>query len=439
LTLGAGLLLAGRAHGAEPDPAVPRLPPRQLSLQEALSLAKAQHISSILANERVQQSIDRLGQSVSPLLPQVSGDSYQKRQTLNLQTLGITIPSEGPIVGPFNSFDARVSVTQTLFDMTVIQRLRAASAGRDQSEAERKKTEQDVLALVANLYIEAARAADSIEYTKALVRRDRKRSAVEHERLGIGTGSAVVLKRVEADLFDSRHLLENARAQAIERKLDLTAAIGLPANEKIVFVNPRLAEDPVRPTAAEIEQTKRVHPEVEAARQELRVREAERWAELAEFLPKISGFGDYGLSGKSPSNAATTYTMGIQGSISLFEGGASLFKVDEAESRIRESQARIRDVERHTEANILSSIQSLKSALAALSAREADLAAAAEENSIVRHRFETGTGSEVEVLETAAAESGARDARREAAAVYELAHVQLLHALGQVERLIGEK
>lgn len=432
----AGVFVALTLWAAEPKPAPKNdVQPRLLTLQDALALARAQHIDSILSRERVQQAIERLSQSAAPLLPQVSGASSQSRETRNLETFGITLPNEGPIVGPFNVFDARVSVTQTLFDFSVIQRLRAAAAGKDLSEAERRKAEQDVLALVADLYIEASRAADSVGYARSFVVRDRKRNSIETRMLEIGTGSDLEVKQAQAALLESRRVYESAKAAAVERRLDLTAALGIPAGQPIVFVQDRMFADPAIPTSFEIAATSETHPDIQAARETLRVREAERWAELAEFLPKISGFGDYGLSGSGPSSSETTYTLGLKGTISLFEGGATMSRAEEAESRIRESQASIRDVERRVEANILGSIQTLKSALAAVGAREAQWIAAAKESSLARERSQSGIGSALEVLEGSAQESLARDQREEAVAVYRLAQVKLLHSLGKVDQL----
>jgi len=425
------MLVAGRSSAAEPK--APETYP--LTFAQALALAQKQNIDSILSRERVQQAIERLHQGVSPLLPQISVGASQSRQTRNLESLGITIPFEGPVVGPFNAFDARVSVTQTIFDMTVIQRLRAAAAGREQSSAERRKTEQDVLALVANLYIEADRAQDSVRFVRSLVMRDRKKLALERRKLEIGTGSDISIKRAEADLLESRRAFEAARTSAVERRIDLAAALGISPAKPIVFAKGKLFEDPSLPTPAEIQQSRQTHPQVEAAREQLSVREAERWAELAEFLPKVSGFGDYGFNGEKPSNSAVTYTFGAKATMSLFEGGATMFRIEEAESRIRESRAVIEDLERRVEANLLSSIESIKSALTTVNAREAQLAAFAKERALARQRLESGIGSELDLLDADAGESQARDQRYEAVALYRLAQVQMLHSLGRMEQL----
>lgn len=434
MVAGFWLILGGAALAQNPNRPLPPAP-RSISLGEALALAKAQNIDAILARERVQQAIERLGQSISPLLPRITGAASQSRQTRNLESLGISLSSEGPVVGPFNTFDARVSVTQTIFDMTVIQRLRAAAAGKDQSLAERRKTGQDVLALIANLYIEADRAEDSVQFTKSVVARDRKGLSLEKRRLEIGTGSDLSVKRAEADLSESRWALESARSAAVERRIDLAVALGLSPGQPIGFAKGKLFEDPALPTVAEIQASKETHPEVEAARELLRVREAERWAELAEFLPKVSGFGDYGLSGETPSNSEVTYTVGAKVTLSLFEGGATIFRANEAESRIRESQASIDDLERRVEANVLISIESIKSALTAVNAREAQLVVSTKERSLARQRFDSGIGSELDVLDAVAQESQARDQKREAVALYWLAQVQMLHSLGHMDRL----
>src|SRR5262249_22296473 len=74
-----------------------------------------------------QQGIDRAGgarwRALSELLPNVDGYVRETRQTINLAAFGFgggpgsPFPDLPSVVGPFNVFDARVSVSQAVVDL----------------------------------------------------------------------------------------------------------------------------------------------------------------------------------------------------------------------------------------------------------------------------------------------------------------------------------
>ena len=142
-----------------------------LSLFGAVQMAAQQNPKALMTKQRVQQSLEQLNQARSFLLPKVRGVSSWQRQTRNLESFGIpsssaTAPS---VVGPFNVFDARLEITQTLFDLSMIRRLRVAGLGKDVSLLESKKIKQDVMALVGVLFVEATRGQDALKLSKTLL------------------------------------------------------------------------------------------------------------------------------------------------------------------------------------------------------------------------------------------------------------------------------
>lgn len=419
---------------AQPESGDPPLV--RLSLNEALNLARTQQIDILVSKERVQQAIARLGQAQSVLWPQMSLDAQQTRETINLKSLGIPIPTTKPVDGPFNSFDARFNLTQTLFDLNAIGRLRAAKRANDLSRAEEVKTRQDVLAFVANLYIEASRAQDAVSLAKKFVDRSQKGFEVAQVMFRNGIGSELELKQAEADLNEVKQRFNETESTALERQLDLTAALGIPNDSKIAFIETTLFSDVQIPQPDEVGAVKENHPDVLVARQLFHQRKAERWAELTEFLPKILGFGNYGESGTSPSNWEATYAFGAKVTLPLLEGGNRWFKYREAESQVRESQKQIEDIERHAEAGVLNSIQKLKHALIDVDAKEAAWLVAQKQLAIAQNRSKTGSGSDYDVVKAIADEALAHDQRNESVSVYRLSQVNLLHSMGQLEAFL---
>jgi hypothetical protein len=70
-------------------------------------------------------------QSLAALLPNVSGAAFQASLTENLAALGFQpglIPGfNTSFVGPFKNFDARVSLAQTILDLSAIRNYQGAA------------------------------------------------------------------------------------------------------------------------------------------------------------------------------------------------------------------------------------------------------------------------------------------------------------------------
>ena len=412
--------------------------PLRLRLSDALTIAKTRHLDVLVGSERIQQALAQLGQARSVLFPQVTAAASETRQTRNLEASGITLPGRDPLVGPFNAFDARIRLSQTLFDVTAIERLRAARAGRALSLAEYDRVRQDALALVATLYLDAARAARRLELAHALLTRDAERLRIASARNTNGTGSPLELKQAESVLAQSLHQWHAAGADAIERRLDLTAALGLPTSQPILFIEEEPVEDESLPSQRDVLAHASEHPQVESARTLMRQRRAERAAESAAVLPRVTVNADYGASGKDLGDSEQTYTVGAQVSMPIFEGGLTRARIREADSAVRESEVRLKDAEVHVEANALSAMESVHQARAMVQAAEMALDVSTKTLAIVRHRRQSGLGSDLEVTDALAEAASARDQHDEALTTYRLAQVNLAHATGQMETLTKE-
>lgn len=135
---------------------------RSLTLNDALALARDRNIEMVLAEERVKQAYAKKNQAFSVILPHISMTTYQQRQTRDLGSQGIPLPSNVESqVGPFNSFDLRLRINQMLFDRASIERFFTVEALHRLSQAQVRKAQQDVMALVATLYLDAERGIEN--------------------------------------------------------------------------------------------------------------------------------------------------------------------------------------------------------------------------------------------------------------------------------------
>ncbi|MFO1518809.1 MAG: TolC family protein [bacterium] len=418
-----------------PSYSAPSLAPLNLSFQEALKIAQERHVEVIVAHERVQQALTRISQARAVLLPQLDGRAYEQRKTVNLKSMGIDIPLPGfsSLVGPFNTFDARVSLTQTILDPEAIERLRSSHAGERLSQANLRKTQQDALSLVATLYVNAERAQDAIALARALLKRSEDRARLARTRLALGLGTELEATQLNSELADQKSLLTQAIAEASERRLDLNAALGIAPETPLVFsrgkndFSEKIFENPSLPFNG--------HPDIELARAQVVQNEWEKKAAQAQYYPKIIGTADYGASGSTPGEADGTYSYGAQLSIPIYKGGLRHARVQEATSKIRESEARLADTKEQVSAKILSAQEMLKKARALWQAAKADETAAKKQLSVAQDRSKIGSGTELETVEAKALWAQALDRQNEAKATYRLAQVNLARALGRMESL----
>ena len=406
-----------------------------LSLSEALHIASTRQVKVIVANERVNQALSRIDQNISPLLPQISAEASEKRQTRDLRSTGFSFPG-GPLVGPFNVFDARVSLTQTIFDGAALSRLQASREGYALSIAESRKAEQDALVLVANFFIESRRSSESLKVYDAMLRQDKKNLAITYSRLKSGLSSQLEMKKVRAAYAKSLFSWQDAKTQALERQLDLYAALGLSREHNIRLV---WDEEILQKDISFADTSLESQLDVVVAQENFNLAREQNVVEKRGFWPKVSVMGDYGPSGLSPNNkdSSETYSVGVKATVPLFEGGARQAHIKETESRVRENESALKDVKRHAEAKILTSSEVVKRAQALLIQMDADISVAQEEYTLAKRKLRNGNGNSLDLTKAEVQLALRKDEKGEAVAFYFLAKVDQARANGRVKDFLS--
>ena len=112
-----GTVAANPFASSIPAKLVPGVLP--LSLQDAIDRGLKQNLGLLLSNADILSARGQRWEQLSALLAHVTAAPYVAASEINLAELGFTGVSGiklPPSVGPFSYFDARVTVTQSLFD-----------------------------------------------------------------------------------------------------------------------------------------------------------------------------------------------------------------------------------------------------------------------------------------------------------------------------------
>ncbi|MBL8013157.1 MAG: TolC family protein [Candidatus Omnitrophica bacterium] len=405
----------------------------KLSLRKALKIGQERHADVLMADERVQQALSRVGQSRAGLLPQVHGILNAGRQTRDLRGQGIALPGD-PHVGPFNSVDARVRLTQALLDPSAISRMEQAAHGKQLSVSEARKVQSDVLALVAILFINARQSDADFKSRRAELAFVYQNFLAAKTSFRQGVISQSDWEDVQVNLARSYAQYHQAKSQEARDRLELCAALNLPLDAVIEYLS-----DDLGINVDQAQQRNWARPaDVEVAQDRVTLNIAQRNVERSQQWPQIAALADYGRTGESFDEASNTYTVGLQVSVPFWEGGLRTEKIKEAESRLRESQWELERTRRANHARLLESVEAMQAAKVSQTKAKWQSKAQARQFKIAMQKYKNGSGSLVDVYQSWSVKSAIRAQENDAFSAYQLAQINVAHALGLLTEIVKE-
>lgn len=402
----------------------------RLSIRDVFKIAQERHADILMADERVQQALARAGQATAGLLPHVSGVLSGARQTRDLRGQGISLPGD-PHIGPFNSFDARMRMTQALLDPSAISRLEQATQGKQLSIAESRKVRNDVLALAAMLFINARQSNEDFKAQRAdlaFVYQNYRTAKTSFEQ---GIISASDWEQAEVNLARSYAQYRQVKSQAIRDRLELCAALDLPLDATIEYLSDGIGVNVEQSPEKNLAR----HPDVQVAQGLVTLNIAGRKVERSQQLPQISAMADYGRAGEGLDESSNTYAIGLQVSVPFWEGGLRKSKIKEAESQLKESRLELERTKRSNHARLLESVETMQQAKAFQVQAQLQSKSQQRQLKIAVQRYKNGSGSLLDVYERWAEKSASIAQEKDALAAYQLAQINVAHAMGLLEEI----
>ena len=430
------VLVAGSAPVAAQGPTSP---PLRLSFAEAVRRAAAEAPAVELAGLRTDAAVARVRQARGALFPSLSLAAGWLNRDFNAKAQGIAFPGVPTIIGPFSAYDARVRVTQTLFDISSLARVRAARAQATGSTAEGGAVSEAAAAAAALAYLRAARAAAQLTARQA-------DSAVAADLVGLaqaqknaGVSAAIDVTRARTQLVSAVGALLVAKNQLDRARIDLARTLGLDPWMPIEFTDTLAAALPTAavPTTADsiVALALARRPDLAA---ELARGDAARTVKAAigaERLPRLDLAADYGLSGLTPSSSVGTRQIGVQVSIPILDGFRREGRAAEQAAVARESEVRARDLRQQIAADVEGALLDRGSAEAQQVIAAERLRLAADELAQARERFAAGVVGNIEVINAQASLLRARDTDIDARFAAATARIALARAAGLARTL----
>jgi outer membrane protein TolC len=380
-----GVSQAGFAAGQETDLAEPLpAPALHLTLKGTLAAAADNNPDVLLYKERIQEAQGQVRTQLGAMLPNVSANVRQTRQTQFRGTFGLDpVRSD-----PFSIFDTRISATQNLLSASLIQRWRASREALHATEFESDARTFDTMASAALLYMEGLKAM-------AMAKMHEANQSVMSELLGIvrqrqrgGVATGLDIARLEAQLAAERQRSSSVRYDLEHAKISLINLLALPHESRLELADEwstDVQDIPSPQHAVEDALTRR--PEVQAQFTRVKASELTYSSITGERLPSLVAQGDYGLIGNRWNNTLDTYQMALSLQIPIFDGGQREGRIAEAQSRLRQEVFRMRSVVNQVKMEVHDALASLAAAKEQVGIAQTGLKMATKELELARERY----------------------------------------------------
>ena len=410
-----------------------------LSFEQAIQMAISNNLDTLVAHERRNEARGNKQQSLSPLLPNISATAYQASLTENLAALGFRpglIPGfDTTFVGPFRNFDARVQLTQTIFDLSAIRTFQAGKAGVRVAELQEGLARERVASGAGLIYLQALSAERSVVAAQANVDLAQALLKLAQDQRDAGVATGVDVIRAQTRLAEQQVALAQAQTSAEQTRLDLQRVVGLPLGSPLTLSDQlRFTEEPPPAIETAIAQANEDRREIQVAEEQNRVSKLERQTVRAEYLPSVEFVGDYGVSGITPATSdLPTRGVAVQLNVPIFNGGLTRGRLTAATSRQRQTELALSSIRGQVEEDVRLAVTTLRTAAVQVRAADESVQLAQRELEMSRDRFKSGVADNLEVVTAQTSLADARDAQVKALAQHNAARLNLAAALGRAE------
>ena len=435
-----GTLGVSPIAGSVPAELVPGVMP--LSLQEAIDRGLKQNLGLLLSNADTRAARGQRWEQLSALLPHVVAAPYVAQSEINLAELGFTsVPGihVPPSAGPFSYFDARVGVTQTLFDWKSINATRAAGQSLKSAEYSKKDARDLVVLAVGYCYLQAVADEARIETAAAQVQTAQALHDQANDQLNAGTSPAIDELRAKVELQTRQQQLIQANNDFAIQKLTVARVIGLAPEQEFELTDKSPYQPFVGITPDEaLSRAYAARSDYQAAMTDVHAAEYLRKAAVAGYLPSLSFNADYGTGGAHPSTA--TQVSDVRGTLTipLFQGGSVHGEILQADAKLEQSRERLDNLRAQIDSDVRAALLNLESSAERVKVAQSNVELAEETLVQSRDRFSAGVTDTVEVVQSQETVASAHEQLISSLYSYNFARISLARALGVAEEGVKE-
>jgi outer membrane protein TolC len=384
--------------------------PDKLTLQEAVKRGLDFNLGTRGLTYAIRQAQGQSAVVRSSLMPNVTGSLAETVQQTNLRAQGIRISAPFPgfafpgIVGPFNYFDLRARLTQSIADLTALNNYRSANESLHAAEFQSKDARDLVVLATGGAYLQVAAAKARVISARSQLEAAEALFKQTAEQRAVGLVAQIDVNKSEVQSLTQRQRLVTLENDLSKQKINLARIIGLPPNDKFDIANDiPYAESPSTTEDDAVAEALTKRPDIQAAEAQIRAAERARDAARAERMPSLSMNADYGAIGTNPAQSHGTFSVTGTLRIPIWQGGRAEGDIEQASAALDQRRAELADAKSRAESDVRSAYLDIGSAASQVELARRNLDVTRQTLELTRQRFEAGVTDAVDVSQQQAA------------------------------------
>jgi outer membrane protein TolC len=415
----------------------------RLSLREAVDRAIEFNLGAVGLTQAVRQARGQTKIARSALLPNLNASLSETVQQTNLQALGVhfdlPIPGFSPptIVGPFNYFDLRASLSQTVFDLTARNNYRATKELVRANELSVEDARDLIVLAVGGTYLQVIAARSRIDAARAQLTTAEALFKQTSEQRAAGVVAQTDLNRSQIQLLTQQQRLFSLENDYSKLKISLARLTGLPPNEQYEISDAiPFAEAPPLSLEEALRQAFEQRSDLKAAEAQVQAATRARSAARAERLPSFAVRADYGVIGTNPSQAHGTFAVAGTIRVPIWQGGRVKGETEVADAALDQRRAELQDLKGRIESEVRNAYFDLQAAASQVEVARKNIQVATQNLELTRQKFDAGVSDNVEVVQSQEALSTANTDYINSVFAHNLAKLSLARAIGRASEAL---
>ncbi|HEV2500009.1 MAG TPA: TolC family protein [Terriglobia bacterium] len=414
-----------------------------LTIKDAIERSLKYNLAILFSEQSTAEARGARWVALSHLLPTLNAGVTETRQEINLEALGFppsafgAFPGFTPIVGPFNTFDARAFMNAPILDLSSLRKDRAAREDIEAAHYSYQDARNTVVLVAGNAYLVANAGKAQVAAAQAEVNTAQALYQQAVDRLHAGLTPQIDALRAQVELKSRQQQLIVAKNNFATEKLNLARVIGLAPGQQFALTTPS-AYSPMQEVTYDqvLRDAYNNRPDYKEALTAVRAAEERRRAVAAERYPTLSFEGNFGDIGLTPSNSHETFSAAGTVTIPLFEGGKIHGETIQADAALKRQQEQLANLKAQIEYDVRTALMNLKTAADQVAVAQSNVALTNETLGQARDRFAAGVTDNIEVVQAQDAVANANESYISSLYQDNLAKVALARAAGVAETAV---
>jgi len=412
----------------------------ELSLKGAIDRGLRYNLGLIEANQASADTRAERLRALSALLPQLSAHGRQAYENLSYKEIGLKLP---PIPGlpalpstsgGFGYQDARVSLTQSLYNAELRNQYRARRSDEQASLLSIQDSRDVVVFAVGTAYMQVIASAARVQTATARLTSAGELDRQTANRVKSEVSPEIDSLRAQVERQSAEQRLTNATNQLEKDKLTLARIIGLAIDQEF-GVTDSLVYHPLTGITNETatDDALRTRADLRSAEANIQSAAFTLRAQKAQRLPVVSVTADYGGAGANIGNFNRVYTLAGAISAPIYTGGRIRADIQQAQADLARREAEYEDLKGRVAYDVRVAWLDLSASDSSVKVAERNKSLADRALTQSQDRYTNGVTNYLEVVQAQEAVAVAGENYIESLFSYNVAMISFSRAVGSAE------